>query len=143
MLNAGRGFNDAFEEQIGLQAESKSDWKIKHNLNFAVKYRVMPGEQKPSPTRGRVVRSRVGANLFSRVSLLCLHCHRQWRQRRETLGTRLSGFDTTPEFSNIIATSLNSDLTHGRFALFLPRIKWCRSSLFYCMSYSPDVYWSG
>lgn len=23
MLNAGRGFNDAFEEQIGLQAESK------------------------------------------------------------------------------------------------------------------------
>ena len=26
MLNAGRGFNDAFEEQIGLQAESK--WTI-------------------------------------------------------------------------------------------------------------------
>ena len=26
MLNAGRGFNDAFEEQIGLQAESK--WLI-------------------------------------------------------------------------------------------------------------------
>ena len=24
MLNDGRGFNDAFEEQIGLQAESKS-----------------------------------------------------------------------------------------------------------------------
>ena len=23
MLNAGRGFNDVFEEQIGLQAESK------------------------------------------------------------------------------------------------------------------------
>jgi len=23
MLNDGRGFNDAFEEQIGLQAESK------------------------------------------------------------------------------------------------------------------------
>ena len=26
MLNAGRGFNDAFEEQIGLQAESK--WRL-------------------------------------------------------------------------------------------------------------------
>ncbi|CAH3155315.1 unnamed protein product [Porites lobata] len=32
MLNAGRGFNDAFEEQIGLQAENRGSWKTQYQL---------------------------------------------------------------------------------------------------------------
>ncbi|XP_068695190.1 DENN domain-containing protein 1A-like isoform X2 [Montipora foliosa] len=32
LLNAGRGFNDAFEEQIGLQAENRGRWKSQYQL---------------------------------------------------------------------------------------------------------------
>ena len=38
----------------------------------------------------RCAKCRPCSNLAPRVSLLCLHCRWQWRQRRETLGTRLA-----------------------------------------------------
>ena len=54
------------------------------------------------------------SNLVPRVSLLCLFSQRQWRRRRETLGTRLAQKTPSTLFLKLCSTPAQLSLTPMR-----------------------------